>query len=318
MKIIVTGALGHIGSYLIRNLPEVFSHPNIIMIDNLMTQRYTSLFNLPKTAQYQFIEVDITSDKMDLKSIFKNADVVIHLAAITNAAASFENANEVERVNFNATQKVADVCVATNVAMIMASSTSVYGTQEKQVDENCSFDELKPQSPYAETKLREEKYIQEQYMKNNLRAIIFRFGTIFGVSPGMRFHTAVNKFCWQAVMNEPITVWKTAYHQKRPYLALNDALSAITMMIKQNHFDGRVYNVVSVNATVADVVKSIQQYIPDLQIQFVENKIMNQLSYEVLNTRLNAMGFKPRGELKSGVLDTLQLLCHTSSTVNTF
>ena len=34
----------------------------------------------------------------------------------------------------------------------------------------------------------------------------------------MRFHTAVNKSCWQAVMGQPLTVWETAYGQKRTYL----------------------------------------------------------------------------------------------------
>ena len=42
MKIIVTGALGHIGSKLIRDLPSYFKNSEIILIDNVTTQRYTS------------------------------------------------------------------------------------------------------------------------------------------------------------------------------------------------------------------------------------------------------------------------------------
>ena len=41
MKIIVTGALGHIGSKLIRDLPNFFHDCEIVLIDNLKTQRYT-------------------------------------------------------------------------------------------------------------------------------------------------------------------------------------------------------------------------------------------------------------------------------------
>ena len=48
MKIIVTGALGHIGSKLIRALPDEFLNSDIIMIDNFSTCRYPSLFDLPK------------------------------------------------------------------------------------------------------------------------------------------------------------------------------------------------------------------------------------------------------------------------------
>ena len=308
MKIVITGALGHIGSYLIRQLPVLFNQPEIIMIDNLATQRYASLHNLPSTAIYRFIEGDVTQANFDLTPLMKDADVVIHLAAITNAAASFDCAKEVEHVNLTATERVANACVKAKVAMIMASSTSVYGTQKSQVDEDCRPDELKPQSPYAETKLLEEAVIQDKCQQQGLRAIVFRFGTIFGVSAGMRFHTAVNKFCWQAVMGLPLTVWKTAYEQKRPYLSLDDAAKAIAFMTKANHFDGRVYNVVSKNLTVKDVVETIKIKIPDIAVNFVNNQIMNQLSYEVLNTRLCALGFTPQGSLETGVAETIQLL----------
>jgi hypothetical protein len=48
MKVVITGALGHIGSYLIRDLPFRFPGVDIVMIDNMMTQRYPSLFDLPR------------------------------------------------------------------------------------------------------------------------------------------------------------------------------------------------------------------------------------------------------------------------------
>ena len=50
MKIVVTGAIGHIGSYLIRDLSVQFPGAEIVMIDSMLTQRFPSLFNLPTTA----------------------------------------------------------------------------------------------------------------------------------------------------------------------------------------------------------------------------------------------------------------------------
>jgi nucleoside-diphosphate-sugar epimerase len=193
------------------------------------------------------------------------------------------------------------------VPLIVPSSTSVYGTQKSLVDENCAPEDLKPQSPYAETKIREEQYVTG-LAQQGLRAIVLRLGTIFGTSPGMRFHTAINKFCWQAVMGTPLTVWKTAYDQRRPYLDLSDAVAAIAFFIKRNRFDGRIYNVVTENASVRTVVERIKQFVPDLTVRFVDEAIMNQLSYDVANTRLNELGFKVSGDMECGIASTTALL----------
>ena len=306
MKIVITGATGHIGSFLVRDFANQFNDLEIIMIDNMLTQRFSSLFNLPDSPIYRFIEADIT--EIDLISVLKEVDFLIHLAAITDAAGSFYKAELVERNNFQATLKVAEACLRTNTKLVALSSTSVYGTQNRLVSEDCMIEELKPQSPYAMSKLKEEQLISNLAEKEGLKAIICRFGTIFGASPGMRFHTAVNKFCWQAIMNQPITVWKTAYDQKRPYLDILDASDAIAFIIKNDLFDGGIYNVLTHNLTVRNVLEAINFYVSEINIDFVENKIMNQLSYEVSNAKFRAKGFEFRGDLKKGIENTVNIL----------
>ena len=306
MKFVITGALGHIGSYVLRQLPLVYPECDIVLLDNLMTQRYSSLFNLPATANYQFHELDVT--KADLEPHIGGADFVLHLAAITNAAGSFSNQIEVENNNFRATKQVASACIQQGVPLLHLSSTSVYGTQEETVAEDCSESELQPQSPYAETKLREEKYLRELAENEDLRYVICRFGTICGASQGMRFHTAVNKFCWQAVMRKPITVWKTALHQKRPYLAHNDAFRAISFIVEKNLFDGEIYNVLTDNLTVNDIVEMIKAHVPDLDVEFVETEIMNQLSYEVEDKKIRGCGLELSGSVGGCIEETIELL----------
>jgi nucleoside-diphosphate-sugar epimerase len=306
MKFIVAGALGHIGSRLIRDLPVLFPGCSIIMIDNMLTQRYCSLFNLPDGAHYKFIESDILN--MELDDILGGADVVFQLAAITNAAGSFQMKEQVEHNNFNATRKIAETCAKFDLPLIHLSSTSVYGTQNEVVDEFCSADELKPQSPYAETKLKEERFLQELGRERKLRFVTLRFGTICGISPGMRFHTAVNKFCWQAVMRQPITVWRTALHQKRPYLTLSDAMSAFNFIIKSKIYDREVYNVLSDNLTVNDIILYIRSYIDDITIEYVDSKIMNQLSYEVSKKRIEGKGLNFEGKIEQSISETIRLL----------
>ena len=305
-KIVVTGALGHIGSHLIRTLPLAFPDSKIVLIDNFLCQRYCSLFNLPSNGQYRFIEGDIMT--ADLESVFSGAQVVIHLAAITDAANSFSHEEEVNRTNYEGTKRVAQACMKKSAPLVFLSTTSVYGTQKDVVDEFCSEEELAPQSPYAASKLKSEKYLLQLKNERNFPFVICRFGTIYGTSVGMRFHTAVNKFCWQAVNGQPITVWKTALNQKRPYLYLDDASNAIIYIIRKNLFGGEIYNILTSNSTVQDIIDVIKEKIPTLSIQLTDNKIMNQLSYKVSNDRFKKTGFSYHGSFKSGINETLELL----------
>jgi nucleoside-diphosphate-sugar epimerase len=306
MKIVVTGALGHIGSHLIRVLPDRFPGADIVLLDDLSAQRYSSLFNLPAHGRYRFHEANIRT--ADLDSIFHGAAIIVHLAAITNAGESFKNQDKVEQVNLKGTERVAQACIRTGAAMIFPSSTSVYGTQAEVVDEECSADELKPQSPYAEFKLRAEHLLQSLAQKQGLRVIICRLGTIFGVSVGMRFHTAVNKFCWQAMTSQQVTVWSTAMHQYRPYLDLTDAVEALTFIIQKELFDGRVYNVVTTNTSVQAITEIIGRFVPDLSIKLIDTVIMNQLSYHVSSQRFQDAGFEYHGDLERGIRQTVELL----------
>jgi nucleoside-diphosphate-sugar epimerase len=305
MKIVVTGALGHIGSKLIRYIPQVFPEAEIVMIDDLSSQRYCSLFNLPPNGRYRFIEADVLT--ADFAAVFSGADSVVHLAAITNAAGSFEMGEQVERVNYMGTNRVANMCLESGCPMIFISTTSVYGSQEKVVDENCPLSDLIPQSPYADSKLKAEILLETLGKEKGLKFVTCRFGTIFGVSVGMRFHTAINKFCWQAVMGQPITVWRTALNQYRPYLDLGDAMEVLGFIIRKDMYDMRVYNALTTNATVREIIDIISNYVPDLSIQYVDAAIMNQLSYHVSNDRLKNLGFEFHGNLAKGISETIQL-----------
>lgn len=306
MRIVITGALGHIGSRLIRTLPDAFPDAGIVMVDDLSSQRYCSLFNLPANGRYRFFEADILG--ADLNRIFEGAEAVIHLAAVTNAVESFADPEQVERVNFVGTEKVARACARTGAALVFLSTTSVYGTQSELVDEDCPDADLRPQSPYAESKLRAEQLLGSLARSEGLRHVSCRFGTIFGTSPGMRFHTAINKFCWQAVNGLPLSVWTTALNQQRPYLELGDAVAALQFIVRRKLFNGGLFNVLTLNASVKEVLEEISAHAQETRVRYVDSPIMNQLSYRVANRRLADLGFEYKGTLQQGIGETIRLL----------
>jgi nucleoside-diphosphate-sugar epimerase len=304
-KLVITGALGHIGSRLIRDLrPGEFDE--VLLVDNLSTQRYFSLFDLPAGVPYSFVEADILD--AELGDLLRGTSAVIHLAAIANPAESFEIQNQVEQVNYQGAVRIARGCVSAGAKLFFLSTTSVYGTEQDTVDEDCGPENLRPQSPYATSKLKAEQELHSLGESSGLRYVIFRFGTIYGTSPGMRFHTAVNKFVWQACLGRPITVWRTALHQKRPYLDLGDAVRALRFALGEPGLENRTYNVVTDNVTVNDIIETIREFVPGLRTEFVDSKVMNQLSYTVLAEKLRSLGFSAKGSLRNGVRETVSLL----------
>ena len=122
----------------------------------------------------------------------------------------------------------------------------------------------------------------------------------------MRFHTAVNKFCWQAAHQTPITVWKTALYQKRPYLDVEDATRFIKL-VTLNDVEPSLYNVVTENLTVSDLIEEIGRHKTKIDIDYVDSEIMNQLSYEVSSKKSLDCGFKYTGSVRNGITETLNL-----------
>ena len=305
MRVIVTGALGHVGSRLIRELPAAWPGAEIVLLDNLATQRYASLYDLAASGQYEFVEADVLT--ADLTRLFAGADAVIHLAALTNGART-DLRGQMERVNVAGSERVARACVAAGVALLFPSTTSVYGVRDGVVSEDCAPHALQPQSPYADWKLQSEDLIRSLGEREGLRFAIFRMGTIFGPSAGMRFHTAVNQFCWRAVTGQPIEVWRTAAHQFRPYLDLADAVRAMIFILRRRQFDRRVYNVLTLNTTVSHVVEVLSAFVPELRVTYVDSPLMNRLSFLVEANRLLRSGFACSGSLERGIADTVGLL----------
>ena len=160
MKILITGALGHIGSYVAENIHKISKIKETILVDNFESKRFNSLYNLNKKSKLSFYIKDL-NNKKSLNN-FKNVDYLIHCASMTNAEKSFGRKNEMFKNNLNCLNTVINFCNSKKVKLIHISSTSVYGKQAELVDENCEKKYLKPQSPYAKIKLIEENILKKQ------------------------------------------------------------------------------------------------------------------------------------------------------------
>lgn len=301
MNILITGGLGHIGTFFLSNSHYIKEIKNIYVIDQIEL-KMLNLINLNLKRKINFINQDLSKKK--LKIPYKNKiNLVMHLASITNASESFKKKDLVYKNNLSCFKNVLNYCIKNKIKLIHISSTSIYGSQNFFVDEDCK--EVKPQSPYAEVKLIEEKLLIKT--KSNFEFVSLRFGTIVGPSTGMRFHTAVNKFCMQAYLNHPLEVWRTALNQCRPYLSIRDSFKAFKFFIKKKKFDRNIYNIVSENITVKDVIKKIKKH-KKVKMKLVNDKIMNQLSYEVSTSKVKKICLNLNSKIQVDITNTFRSL----------
>jgi len=301
MNILITGALGHIGSKLVINLKKIKNLKKVYLIDCARSNNLNVLFNLKyKNIKLKFIYGDLINKKI-LNQIHDKIDVVIHLASITNAEESFKIKKEIFLNNYGIFKNVVDFSIKKKSKLIHLSSTSVYGPQSLIVDEKCK--NLNPKSPYADVKLLEEKLLQKKRRK--LKFVTFRFGTITGFSSGMRFHTAANKFCLNTILKKPITIWNNAMDLYRPYLSLDDAVKTIIFFINNKNFDNEIYNVLTANYTVRQILKLIENNGIRIKTKQTRSPILNQTSYFVSREKIEKLKIKLSSRVDKDIRETL-------------
>ena len=302
MKILITGGLGHIGSYLIENIGKIKFVKKIYVIDNFSTSRYCSLFNLPKTdKKIYFYQKDLAVAN-ELKN-FKRTDIVINLASITDAESSLKIKNKVYKNNLGIFKNILTYCKKNSSKLIHISSTSVYGEQKGLVDENCK--KLRPKSPYAKVKVIEENILKKN--KDKISFVTYRFGTISGVSMGMRFHTAINKFCFCALLGKPLPVWKSMMNKPRPYLSLKDAFKVIKFTIENNFFNNETFNILSQHLTLKKIISFFRKYQKTIRIKHVKSKLINQYSYKISNKKFSQKALILKSNIHHDIKSTLKI-----------
>ena len=302
MKILITGGLGHIGSYLLENINKIKFIKKIYVIDNLSTNRYCSLFNLPKTNKKIYFYQNDLSLKNALKN-FKKVDVVVNLASLTDAEGSLKIKNKIYKNNLGIFENIIKYCKKNSSKLIHISSTSVYGEQRGLIDENCR--KLRPKSPYAEIKVKEENILKKN--KNKIKFITYRFGTISGISKGMRFHTAINKFCLYVVLGKPLPIWKSMMNKPRPYLSLKDAFRVIKFTIENNFFNNETFNILSENLTLKKIIGYFKKYKKTIKIKYGNSKLVNQYSYKISNEKFTRKALLLKSNICHDINSTLKM-----------
>ncbi len=80
-------------------------------------------------------------------------------------------------------------------------------------------------------------------------------------------------------------------------------------------FKNDIFNALSENLTVKQVVAMIKKYKKNIKIEYINSPIMNQLSYHVDKTKLNNLGLKLNSNIQKDIKETLKLFVFKNNEV---
>lgn len=275
-RILVTGGAGYIGSVLVPQLLE--SGYKVIILDKLLFGVDPLIYFLKNPNPNLSIIIGDIQNEDDVLRALENADAVIHLAAIVGDTACAAHSDLAVNVNFSATVRLGDLCKKKKIKkFIFASTCSVYGLGKKDILEEDS--EVNPISLYAETRIYGERGILS-LADRNFSPVVLRLGTMFGLSPRMRFDLIVNYFTQKAIREKKISVF--GGDQWRPLLHVVDAARAFQAVLESplEKTENQIFNVGWDNLQVRDIGAVIKKNLPETELQVVE-KIEDKRSYHV-------------------------------------
>ena len=300
----VTGGAGYIGTILVNRLLD--SGYKVIILDRLMFG-VDPLKNFLKTHRPNLsIIVGDIQNQDDVIRALDNADAVIHLAAIVGDPACAADTELAVNVNFNATVRLADMCKERKIKrFIFASTCSVYGVGKKDLLTEDS--EVNPVSLYAETRLYGERGILS-LADRDFQPVLLRLGTIFGLSPRMRFDIIVNYLTQKAIREGQISIF--GGDQWRPLLHVEDAARAFQTAMESplDKVGNQIFNVAMDNLQIKTIGDLIRKQLPEASVKQID-KLADKRSYNVSFDKIERiMNFKAQRPLDAGIKEISEAL----------
>lgn len=218
MKIIVTGGAGFIGSNLVRKLSS--QGHQVLVIDNFQTGEKQFLAGVNAEVH----KVDIVKERLELTKLFRDSNLVYHLAANADVRRGWENPRVDLEQNLVGTVNVLEACHEVGVRELIFSSTgSVYGEAEIfPTPENANFPIQT--SLYGASKVSAESYIQAYCEGTGIKATIFRFVSVLGQH---YTHGHIFDFVSKLLVNPSELVVLGNGFQKKSYMHVDDCVRGL-------------------------------------------------------------------------------------------
>ena len=285
-KIIITGALGYIGTELCKLYSGFSWKYEVVAIDNrFISERVNEL----KRRKIKFIQADILNLEQ-IKPYIKEAEIVHHLAGITDVAYVKKDSNKEqdEKIKKVAIEGTENVLKSMNVnATIVFPSTHVVFEGLKEPKED--IDETEKTSTflaYSSSKVENEN----QIIKSGKKYAIFRLGSVYGFSTDtMRINIMPNLFSKIASQNGKLKLFGGGI-QLKSLVPLIDVARCFKFVEENEKFESGIYNLTKENTTVKEVAEICKKINPKMEISETDDEVPNK-GYTLSNKKLLKTGF---------------------------
>lgn len=248
-NVIVTGGSGFLGHHLCRALMAAgHSVKNI---------------DLRPNAEVPTVIADICDSERMMQEV-RNAEVVIHLAALIEAGESVKFPQKFVDVNISGTVNILEAMRVNGIkTFIFSSSAAVYGeplrTPIKEDDRTI------PINPYGMTKLAMEALVSSYVNTFQMTGIGLRYFNLYGTEEHHQPEShAIPRFIDQIRTGQEVTVWGGGEHQ-RDFIYISDVvdghLKAMALALKEPE-KYHYFNLSTSNPTsVAQVIEKLEELI---------------------------------------------------------
>jgi nucleoside-diphosphate-sugar epimerase len=307
--VLITGGAGYIGSLLTSELLR--ANYRVTVVDSLLFGGESLVSFLPHPNFY-FVKADVTEPravKDSLKDDWQMPDAIVHLAAIVGFPACQAVGKQVAwRYNVEATKMVFGQAVDLGMErFVFASTYSNYGLSAdgKPVTEDSP---LNPQSLYAETKVAAEEFLLGQ--KNaSCAPLLFRFATLYGLSPRTRFDLIVNQFVLEAFTKRELIIYQRGY--SRSFVHIRDVVRGVIMGLEAewSKICGQVFNLGTDDGNYSkdDIVQLVLKRMPETIVEYKDLTFGGDMrditvSFEKIK---NVFGFDTALDVDDGIRELL-------------
>ena len=268
--ILITGGAGYIGSLLTSELLRL--NYRVTVLDSLLFGG-ESLVPFLHHPNFHFVKADVTEPRAVKDSVrdeWQKPDSIIHLAAIVGFPACQAVGKQVAwKYNVEATEMVFEQAEDLGVErFVFASTYSNYGMSDngKPVTEESP---LNPQSLYAETKIAGEEFLLTQ-KDASTAPLLFRFATLYGISPRTRFDLIVNQFVLEAFTKRELIIYQRGY--SRSFVHIRDVARGVIMGLEadKSKIQGQVFNLGTEDGNYSkdDIVRLVLKRMPQTIVEY--------------------------------------------------